>query len=110
MAEINRVAMNMIRGDTLCVGLQTLTLTEDLDEVYFSCKVKRGDSTYVFQETLTGGGVTKVDTGLYQARVAPSKTRNLEPGIYWVDVECHYGADVYTALLGTLQIEYGVTE
>lgn len=104
------IPLSMIRGDTLSLGFEIEGLTDDLDEVYFSCRTALGTNTYVFQGSLTGGEVTKVDTGKYQVRIPPSYTANLEPNTYVYDLEVTLGTDVFTPLIGKLKINYGVSE
>ena len=114
MGVTQRMALSMIRGDTLTIGFEIDNLSEDLDEVYFSCRTAFGASDYIFQVSLTGqsvnGSVTKESDGKYRVRVAPIATANLTPGQYVYDLEFEYGDDVLTPLIGTLKIDYGVTE
>ena len=114
MGVTQRMALSMIRGDTLTIGFEIDNLSEDLDEVYFSCRTAFGASDYIFQVSLTGqsvnGSVTKESDGKYRVRVAPIATANLTPGQYVYDLEFEYGDDVLTPLIGSLKIDYGVTE
>ena len=114
MGVTQRIALSMIRGDTLTLGFEIVNLSEDLDEVFFSCRTAFGASDYIFQVSLTGqsvnGSVTKEADGRYRVRVAPVATASLTPGDYVYDLEIDYGNDVLTPLIGTLKINYCVTE
>lgn len=104
------IFLKMVRGDTLSLGFEIEGLTEDLDEVYFSCRTEFGALNYVFQASLTGGEVTKEDTGKYLVRIPPAYTANLAPGDYVYDLEVQLDNDVFTPLIGRLQIDWGVSE
>lgn len=110
MGITERMALSMIRGDTLTIAFEIENLQETLDEVFFSCRTAFGASSYVFQVSMTGGGVTQQDDGKYVVRVAPELTANLTPAQYVYDLQIDYGDDVLTPLIGTLKIDYGVTE
>ena len=105
-----KIFLQMIKGDTLSLGFTVDGLTADLDEVYFSCRTEYGSPTYVFQASLTGGQVTKVATGQYLVTVPPSNTANVAPGDYVYDLEVTLGTNVFTPLIGTLKIDWGVSE
>lgn len=105
--------IGMIRGDTLALGVELLddsgqALTDDLTAAYFSCKSDPENTAYSFQKTLSNG-ISKVETGKYQIRVAPEDTENLEPGTYYYDFEFQIGDDVYTPLIGKLVIDIDIT-
>lgn len=104
------VFLKMVRGDTLSLGFEVDGLTEDLDEVYFSCRTEYGANNYVFQASLTNGEVTKEATGKYLVRIPPAYTANLVPGDYVYDLEVQLDSDVFTPLIGKLEICWGVTE
>lgn len=114
MGVTQRMALSMIRGDTLTIPFEIENLTTTLDEIYFSCRTAFGASDYVFQVKMsassTEGEVTNQGDGKYLVRVAPVATASLTPGQYVYDLEIDYGDDVLTPLIGTLKIDYGVTE
>lgn len=103
------VFLEMVRGDTLGIGLQFDNLSGTIDEVYMSCRSRFGAPDLVFQGSTTGGEVT-VDGGNVYICIPPAATENVTPGMYVYDVEITSGADVFTPLLGNLRILYGVTE
>ena len=111
MSITQNVNLNMIRGDTLSIGVEFTNLTDDLDGAYFSCKQSYSANSYIFQKSLaTGGGITKESTGVYRIRVAPADTENVAPGNYVYDLQIQIDNDILTILIGTLTIGYGVTE
>ena len=101
--------LSMTRGDTLAFGVEIGGLDQDLTTAYFSCKRELSDETYAFQKTLTDG-ISKVETGKYRVRVAPSDTANLELGDYYYDLQIGVNSDIFTILRGKLKIMYEVTE
>ena len=101
--------LSMTRGDTLAFGVEIGGLNQDLSTAYFSCKRELSDETYAFQKTLTDG-ISKVETGKYRVRVAPSDTANLELGDYYYDLQIGVNSDIFTILRGKLKIMYEVTE
>lgn len=103
----NHRYITMVRGDTLSFGLEIEGLGQDLDTAYMSCKRNYEDPP-VFVKSI-GDGITKVGEGQYVVRVAPSDTRDLDPGKYHYDLEISANGDVFTVLNGILEIERDVT-
>ena len=64
--SINSITQNifleMVRGDTLGVGIEISNLSATIDEVTMTCRPSYGSPTVVFSGSLTGGEVT-VDSG-----------------------------------------------
>ena len=98
----------MVRGDTLSFGMEFEGLDQDLTSAYFSCKKSYSDASYAFQKSL-GSGITKVETGKYSVRVAPSDTSALDAGNYFYDLQVSANSDVFTILRGMLTILPEVT-
>lgn len=103
------VFLEMVRGDTLGLGIQFENLSGTIDEVVMSCRPRFGAPDLTFQGSLTGGEVT-VDGGNVYICIPPASTENVAPGMYVYDVQITSGANVYTPLRGNLRILYGVTE
>lgn len=112
MGLTQHITMSMIRGDTKTFYLvfDGDGLSEDLTQVWCTCRKDYTSEDVVFAKTLTGGGVTKEDTNRYLIRIAPMDTLTTLPGVYKYDVQYQYGEDVYTPIIGDLVINYGVTE
>ena len=100
--------LSMIRGDTASLGLELIDFDQDLDAVYFSCKKDYNTEEYVFQKSL-GDGVEKLETGKYTIRIAPEDTENVSAGQYYYDLEISANSDVFTVLIGVLNIQNDVT-
>lgn len=104
MADKN---ITMVRGDTLAFGMEFEGLDQDLSSAFFTCR-QGWDGEIVFQKSL-GSGITKVETGKYTVRVAPSDTANVTPAHYVYDLEIGANGDVFTILKGILDIEHDAT-
>lgn len=106
MCETN---ITMIKGDTLAFGMEIDGLEgQDLESAFFTCKTVRESDEHIFQKSL-GDGITKVDDGKYIVRVAPSDTEDVTAGAYFYDLQIGVNCDVYTVLLGLLEILQDVT-
>lgn len=101
--------LTMIRGDTFSFDV----VLSDLDgasirSIYFTVKKKATDTTAVFQKTLTDG-ITLTEETTYRVRVAPEDTNGVAAGRYTYDLQIGVENDVYTVLMGSLQILQDVT-
>lgn len=99
--------ISMVKGDTLAFGIE-IEGVDELENAYFSCKKNKNDNNYVFQKTL-GGGIYKVANGKYGIRVDPNDTKNVEAGLYYYDLQIDINLDVYTVLIGQLEIVEEIT-
>lgn len=99
--------LSMVKGDTLAFGFE-IEGVDDLENAYFSCKANKGDDVYIFQKSL-GNGIYKVDNGKYGVRVPPPDTKNIEAGNYYYDLQIQVNLDVYTVLIGKLEIVEEIT-
>ena len=100
--------ITMTRGDTLSFGMEFDGLVQDLDSAYFTCKSNKSDADNVFQKSIDNG-ITKIDSGQYVVRVAPSDTKDIEAGKYYYDLEIGVGDDIFTIMHGVLEIIQDVT-
>lgn len=106
MAETN---ITMVKGDTLSFNFQIEGLDGgDLSSAYFTVKANPKGNLALIQKSI-GNGISKVDEGLYVVRVAPDDTENLDAGMLWYDLQIGIGEDIYTVLLGMLEILQDVT-
>ena len=108
--------ISMVRGDTMSFGFQIQGLEgTEPDAIYFSCKEKLEDSTYIFSISL-GDGIEKrsydqpTDTLTYGVRVAPELTSDVDYGKYFYDLQMDINDDVITLMKGKLSIEWEVKE
>ncbi len=100
--------IQMVRGDTLAFGLEFDGLDQNLDSAYFTCKQNDTETEFVFQKSL-GNGIELVETNKYRVRVAPEDTANIEAGNYYYDLQIGVNGDIYTLLIGILEIQQDVT-
>ncbi len=106
---MKKLDLNFVKGDTFSFSFEVSGLTDDLASAYFSCKESEDDSTnYSFQKSLSNG-ITKLETGIYQVRIAPEDTASLEAGTYYYDLELGIGSDIFTILKGKLVLEQDIT-
>ena len=98
--------MNMVRGDTLAFGARFNGLTQDLTSANFTIRTTAG--AQVVSKSI-GSGITKVATGVYKVRVAPTDTSSLTAGEYKYDFQVGVGTDIFTILIGRLMIDQDVT-
>lgn len=105
---MNDTNISMVRGDTLSFGMEFEGLNQDLDSAYFTAKDSYLNPVPLFQKSI-GDGITKVETGVYRVRVAPTDTDTATPGTYYYDLQVTLNGDVFTIMKGTLTIDYDVT-
>lgn len=99
--------IRMVKGDTLAFGMELVDLNQDLDSAYFTCRAGY-NGEQVFQKSI-GNGITKVETNKYRIRIAPADTASLEAGKYVYDLQIGVNSDVFTLLIGMLEIDDDVT-
>lgn len=99
--------ITMVRGDTLSFGLVFDGLDQDLDSAFFTVKKNETDG-FMFQKRL-GSGITKQDNGKYVVRIAPADTRNIDAGYYHFDLEITANGDVFTIMIGILEVIQDIT-
>lgn len=104
--------LKMVRGDTFSFTIEIDGLTTDLTDAYFSCKKNKDDENYVFQKSL-GAGIEKTnetDTSKsYKVTVASSDTEEIDEGNYYYDLQIEADGEVFTPLLGVLNIVADIT-
>lgn len=101
--------ITMIKGDTLSFGIEIDGLDgQDLESAFFTCRRVPTSGINVFQKALEDG-IEKIDDGKYVVRVAPEDTENVTAGQYYYDCQIGLNGDVYTILLGLLNILQDVT-
>lgn len=99
--------IRMVKGDTLAFGMEFVDLSQDLTSAYFTVR-KDYNSDITFQKSL-GSGIAKVGEGIYKVRIAPSDTLNLDAGKYVYDLQVGIGDDIFTIIIGMLDLRYDVT-
>ena len=81
----------------------------EFTEIFFSCKRDCIDSECLFQKSLTGGGIERLDNGDYQLKIMPEDTDNLAFGTYDIDIEIIYYDQIKETTYGKLKLTEEVT-
>lgn len=102
MIDTKTVSLDVTRGDTFELTLETPEALGDLSSVYFTCRNRLSDQI-IFQKSL-GDGVVKVTDGVYLIRVAPEDTANLREQTYFYDLEIGYEDDFFTPIRGNFAV------
>lgn len=104
--------LKMVRGDTFTFTIEIDGLTTDLTDAYFSCKKNKDDDNYVFQKSL-GSGIEKTDetdtSKSYKVTIAPTDTSDVDEGNYYYDLQIAVDGEIFTPLLGILNIVADIT-
>lgn len=109
--NMNYENITMIKGDTLSFNVEVTDEDGErieVDSAFFTCKKIATDSENIFQKRLNSG-ITQSDV-LLTVRVSPEDTEDIEAGRYWYDLQLGIENDIYTVLIGILDIEQDVTE
>lgn len=104
--------LKMVRGDTFSFTIEISNLTSDLTGAYFSCKKNKDDTEYIFQKDLTDGIEKSSETTTsksYKITVAPADTDGVDEGNYFYDLQIEVDDEVFTPLLGVLNIVADIT-
>lgn len=104
---MKNICINMVRGDTMQFTVKFDGLSQDLSAAAFTVKTTPTGAV-TFAKTLNSG-ITKVATGEYKVRIAPADTASLTAGTYVYDLQVTVGSDVYTIIMGDLNVIQGVT-
>jgi len=101
------VGIRMIKGDTMKFSISFDTATTLASADFTAKNIDTG--TVVFHKSLSDG-ITQNQGGSYTVRVAPADTSSLAEGRYSYDLQIGIGEDIYTLLIGALDIFSGMTE
>ena len=109
--------ITMVRGDTMAFGFQLEGLDGSTpDDIVFSCNNNPENENTIFTCSLSDeDGVwidsedTEHDILTYGVRVAPAKTKDLDTGRYFYDLQISVNNDTFTLMKGRLLLEYDVT-
>lgn len=100
-----------VKGDTYSSGLIIEDLGQDLDTAYFTCRDSLNDNSDILFQCSLDDGISLVDYDeekdirKYAIRVEPSKTKNLQSGTYYYDLEVGVNSDIFTIMKGKFIIE-----
>lgn len=111
---MNYTNLFMVRGDSFGFDIEIEGLNTNLDDAYFSCRedVETEEVQYVFQKSL-GDGIEKLQATensiIYHIEVDPEDTEDVDIGNYYYDLQIEKDGNVFTPLIGRLNISYDVT-
>ena len=111
---MNYTNLFMVRGDSFGFDIEIEGLNTNLDAAYFSCRedVETEEIQYIFQKSL-GDGIEKLQATensiIYHIEVDPEDTENVDIGNYYYDLQIEKDGNVFTPLIGRLNISYDVT-
>lgn len=104
-----------IKGDTFSCGMVIEEFEQPLDSVYFTCRDGQNDDSEILFEAGLDDGISIVEYDehkqirKYAIRVAPEKTKNLQIGTYYYDLQVGINRDIFTIMRGHFIIEQDVT-
>ena len=103
------------KGDTYSSGLVIEGLGQTVDTIYFTCRENLNDNAEVLFQSGLNDGISQVeydaenDIRKYAVRVSPNKTKNLQSGTYYYDLEVSVNGDVFTIMKGKFILEQDAT-
>lgn len=100
-----------VKGDTYSSALTVENLGQNLDSISFTCRDSLNDDSELLFESTLDDGISLVeydvenDIRKYAIRVDPNKTKNIQSGTYYYDLEIKVNSDVFTIMKGQFIIE-----
>ena len=111
--ETHMNKFTMARGDLYAIPfgiyIDNVLSTEAMDEIYFTVKKNYQDKDFVFQKTVTGGGIATDGQGNYVVKILPEDTNELSVGSYDFDFEIVKMPSIKRTFAGTLELTREVT-
>lgn len=104
-----------VKGDTFSCGMVIDGLDQALESVYFTCRDSLNDDSEILFEAGLNDGISIVEydeeteTRKYAIRVAPAKTKNLQAGTYYYDLQVAINGDIFTIMRGEFIVEQDAT-
>ena len=105
-----------VKGDTYSCALIVEDFDQELYSVYFTCRDGQNDNSEILFEAGLGDGVSIVEydaetnTRKYAIRVSPAKTKDLQVGTYYYDLQISVNYDVFTIMRGKFILEQDETK
>jgi hypothetical protein len=106
--------IDIVRGDTLIYNFQVQGLNGVTPYIIFSC-AENYNYDPIFTADTTSGEITleeydaEKDIATYSVVIVPNKTKTMDLGRYYYDLELSTTDDVITLMRGRLTLVYGVT-
>ncbi len=103
------------KGDTYSSGLVIEWLGQTVDTIYFTCRENLNDNASILFQSGINNGISLVeydaekDIRKYAVRISPIKTRNLQSGTYYYDLEVGVNSDIFTIMKGKFILEQDAT-
>ncbi len=103
------------KGDTYSSAIVIEGLGQTVDSIYFTCRENLNDNAEILFQSGINDGISMVeydeekDIRKYAVRVSPSKTRELQSGTYYYDLEVSVNSDVFTVMKGKFILEQDAT-
>lgn len=103
------------KGDTYSSAMIIEGLGQTIDSIYFTCRDSLNDNAEILFQSGLNDGISLVeydeekDIRKYAVRIAPTKTRNLQSGTYYYDLELSVNSDVFTVMKGKFIVEQDTT-
>jgi len=107
--------IRQVKGDTYSSGLVIEELGQEVDTIYFTCRENLNDNAEILFQSGLNDGISMVeydeenDIRKYAVRISPNKTRNLQSGTYYYDLEVSVNGDVFTIMKGKFILEQDAT-
>lgn len=103
------------KGDTYSSAIVVEGLGQAVDSIYFTCRENLNDNAEVLFQSGINNGISLIeydeekDIRKYAVRIAPSKTRELQSGTYYYDLEVGVNGDIFTIMKGRFILEQDST-
>lgn len=100
-----------IKGDTYSCAMVIEDFDQPMDSVYFTCRDGQNDDSEILFEAGLDDGISIVEYDehkqirKYAIRIAPSKTKDLQVGTYYYDLQVGINDDIFTIMRGKFIIE-----
>ena len=104
-----------VKGDTYNCAMVIEEFDQALDSVYFTCRAGQNDDSDILFEAGLNDGISIVEEDLetntrkYAIRVAPAKTKNIQVGTYYYDLQVGINNDIFTIMKGRFILEQEAT-
>lgn len=105
--------IDMIRGDTLSFNFILTGTGGEMPEFVFSCAEEYSNTPLFIATNTDGVSLVRydeiIDEALFNVRIDPEKTKNLDLTTYFYDLQMTFNEDIITLMRGHLKLLYDVT-